>query len=99
MNGSVEPLDRIDRAILDLLQQDNKLPQRAIADTVGLSAPAVQRRIKRMEADGVILANVAIVDPARVGRALTLIVEVEMVSERREFFDEARRAFADAPEI
>ena len=42
-------LDRFDRAILAILQADNTTPQRAIGDAVNLSAPAVQRRIKRMQ--------------------------------------------------
>ena len=56
-------LDRFDIAILEILQKDNKTPQRSIAETIGLSAPAVQRRIKRMEETGTIAANVAIIEP------------------------------------
>ncbi|RYE30548.1 MAG: AsnC family transcriptional regulator, partial [Hyphomicrobiales bacterium] len=52
-------LDAFDRAILAILQQDNTTPQRVVGERVNLSAPAVQRRIRRMEADGVIRANVA----------------------------------------
>jgi DNA-binding Lrp family transcriptional regulator len=40
-------LDTLDRKILAILQQDNTTPQRAIGEIVNLSAPAVQRRIKR----------------------------------------------------
>ena len=43
-------LDAFDRAILAILQQDNTTPQRVIGERVNLSAPAVQRRIRRMEA-------------------------------------------------
>jgi predicted ArsR family transcriptional regulator len=50
-------LDSFDRAILDLLQRDNTLPQREIAEVVHLSTPAVQRRIKRLQDSGVIAAN------------------------------------------
>ena len=45
--GQVD-LDRLDLAILKVLQRDNKTPQRSIAEMVNLSAPAVQRRIKRL---------------------------------------------------
>ena len=64
-------LDAFDLAILTILQRDNTTPQRVIGEAVNLSAPAVQRRIKRMEESGVIQANVAIVDPARVGQPIT----------------------------
>lgn len=96
--ASVE-LDGRDLGILKVLQRDNKTPQRTIAETVNLSAPAVQRRIKRMEETGVIQANVAVIDPVAVGHSITLFVEVEMESERAEMFDAARRAFAATPEV
>lgn len=92
-------LDRFDLAILKSLQADNRMPQRLIAKSVGLSAPAVQRRIRRLEASGVIQANVAVVDPLRVGQAITLLVEVEMESERTQVFDAAKRSFAAAEEV
>ena len=92
-------LDRLDLAILKVLQRDNKTPQRTIAEMVNLSAPAVQRRIKRMEETGVIQANVAVVDPVMIDHAITLFVEVEMESERAEMFDAAKRSFAATPEV
>jgi Lrp/AsnC family leucine-responsive transcriptional regulator len=92
-------LDSFDRAILAILQRDNKTPQRTIGEAVNLSAPAVQRRIKRLEVEGVIRANVAVVDPAALGRPLTLFVEIEVESERTELIDETKRRFAEAPEI
>jgi predicted transcriptional regulator len=78
-------LDARDLAILRLLQADNKIPQRRIAEAVALSAPAVQRRIKRMEAAGVIAANVAVVDPAMVDHAITVFVDYDALT-RRLFF-------------
>ncbi len=97
--ASVVPLDKLDRAILDVLQRDNKTPQRRIAEMVNLSAPAVQRRIKRMEDSGVIQANIAVLDPARIGQSITLFVQVEMESERVDLYEGARRSFANAPEV
>ncbi len=92
-------LDRFDLAILSILQRDNTTPQRQIGEAVNLSAPAVQRRIKRMEETGVIRSNVAVVDPARVNQALTILVEVEVESERIELLDAAKAAFSAAPEV
>jgi DNA-binding Lrp family transcriptional regulator len=56
-------LDSFDLAILNILQRDNAVPQRVIGEAVPLSAPAVQRRIRRMEEAGIIRANVAVIDP------------------------------------
>lgn len=92
-------LDRFDLAILDILQRDNATPQRTIGEAIHLSAPAVQRRIKRLEESGVIQANVAVVDPALVGRPVTVLVEVQIESERVDLLDAAKASFAAAPEV
>ena len=75
-------LDRFDLAFLDILQADNTTPQRAIAQAVNLSAPAVQRRIQRLKDSGVIRANVAVLDPVKVGKPLTIVLEVHLDNER-----------------
>lgn len=75
-------LDRFDLAILDILQADNTTPQRTIAQAVNLSAPAVQRRIQRLKDSGVIRANVAVLDPVKVGKPLTIVLEVHLDNER-----------------
>ncbi|MGY5802186.1 Lrp/AsnC family transcriptional regulator [Rhizobium hainanense] len=92
-------LDRTDKAILNLLQRDNKMSQRKIAELVNLSAPAVQRRIKRLEDTGVIQANVSIVDPAKVGQPIILFAQVAMESERTDLYEMAKRSFVAAPEV
>lgn len=78
----VADLDSFDRAILALLQRDNLMPQRLIAEHINLSAPAVQRRIKRLQETGVISANVAVLEPGHIGRALTAIITVQLVNDR-----------------
>ncbi|MBS0449673.1 MAG: Lrp/AsnC family transcriptional regulator [Proteobacteria bacterium] len=92
-------LDRYDRAILRLLQQDNKTPQRVIAEAVALSTAAVQRRIAAMESAGVILANVALVDPEALSATITSIVEVHLHDERASTVDAAKALFKDTPEV
>ncbi|MBJ6123721.1 Lrp/AsnC family transcriptional regulator [Sphingomonas mollis] len=92
-------LDAFDRAILRMVQRDNKTPQRTIAEAVNLSAAAVQRRIAAMEDAGVIVRNVAIVDTAAVGMAITSIVEVHLTDERSVTVDAAKKLFRDAPEV
>ena len=92
-------LDSFDRAILALLQQDNTLPQRQIAEAVHLSTPAVQRRIKRLQDSGVIAANVAVIDAAKIGRPLTTRTSTMMVSEQREKVAPFRRRVQDDPAV
>jgi len=93
------PLDRFDLAILRILQHDNRTPQREIGAAVNLSAPSVQRRIRRMESEGVIAANVARIAPEAVGLPLTIIVEVELVSETPEAIEAAKQRLKAAPEV
>jgi len=96
---SSSTIDASDRAILRLVQRDNKMPQRRIGEAVNLSAAAVQRRIAAMEESGVILRNVAIVDPEVVGLPITSIVEVTLRDERAATVDAAKALFRDAPEV
>lgn len=92
-------LDDFDRAILRILQKDNRTPQQKIGDAVNLSAPSVQRRIRRMEAEGVIAANVAQINPEAVGLPLTIFVGVELISETPDEIDAIKSAFSNAPEV
>ena len=71
-------LDEFDRAILRLLQTNNSLPLRLISEQVNLSTAAVQKRIQRLRKAGVIRAEVALLDPDKVGRPITIIVEVHV---------------------
>lgn len=92
-------LDRYDRAILDIIQRDNRTSQRAIGEAVNLSTAAVQRRIAAMEKSGVIAANVAVVDPDAVGATITAIVEVKLRDERATTSDRAKALFRSTPEV
>lgn len=60
-------LDSYDRKLLRLLQENNKLSQRDLAEAVSLSASAVNRRIAALEEARVIRANVSVVDARRLG--------------------------------
>ncbi|KRA62307.1 AsnC family transcriptional regulator [Caulobacter sp. Root655] len=82
-------LDAFDHHLLELVRRDTLQPARILAKTVGLSESAVLRRLRRLRAEGVIVADVAVLDPARLGAAITLHVLVEMERER------AMAAFAE----
>jgi Lrp/AsnC family leucine-responsive transcriptional regulator len=71
-----QSLDAKDRRILALVQRDAKMPQAEIARRVGLSAAAVNERLKKLENAGVIRRYVAVVDPPAVGASVTAFVEV-----------------------
>ena len=92
-------LDDQDYAILRLLQQDASQPQREIAEKVHLSAPAVQRRIARLEKLGVIQRTVAIIDPGAVGFPVTVIVNVVLRDDRSTTVAQAKAFYRNAPEV
>ena len=88
------PLDAFDRKLLALVQNDAEATAQRLADAIGLSASAVARRLKRLKAEGVISAQVALVDPAKVGQPDHFIVALEIERERPEMLARLRRWFA-----
>lgn len=99
MTARKTPLDDCDRKILRAVQQDNLMPQHAIARLVNLSAPAVARRLQRLRAEGIIRQDVAVLEPAAVGRPLTIIVEVSVESEAIAALDAVRDRFRACPQV
>ena len=92
-------LDRLDRRILNLVQENNLLSHRVIADNVGLSTPAVTRRLQRLRKIGVIRKDVSLLDAPSLGRPLVVIAEVLLHSERIQDIDSLRKVFLDCPQV
>ncbi len=96
-------LDRIDRALLRQLQRDARLTQEQLAEQVGLSASAVQRRLRRLEQLGVIRGYTATLDPAAIGLGLSAVISVRLEKHRAENLrsplDAFRAEVAGWPEV
>jgi Lrp/AsnC family leucine-responsive transcriptional regulator len=74
-------VDGIDRRILSIYQHDTRRIAESIGADVGLSAAAVQRRLKRLRAEGVITAEIAVLDKAVIGASIiTCIVTLSMAA-------------------
>lgn len=73
-------MDAIDTRILELLQEDGRMPSAALADAVGLTPTPLRDRLKKLVESGAIRKYTAIVDPARVGRPISAFVQVELKS-------------------
>ena len=71
-------LDRIDLAILDVLQREGRISNADLAERVHLSASATLRRLQRLERDGVIAGYAARLVPAALGLDLTAFVRVQL---------------------
>jgi Lrp/AsnC family transcriptional regulator, leucine-responsive regulatory protein len=95
----VQKLDAVDRRLLREMQINNMRPLHELADVVHLSPPAIARRLQRLRSSGIIQRDVSILDPVRVGRGLTIIVEVYMTSERSAELDAIRARFRECPAV
>jgi DNA-binding Lrp family transcriptional regulator len=92
-------LDPLDLKILARYQQNTRAAAEAIGKEVGLSAAAVQRRLKRMRGDGVIVGEVALVAPEHVGKPTTCVVGVRVEREGRAENARFKKAMLARPEV
>ena len=90
-------MDAIDRRIVALLRENARRSFQDIGERVSLSAPAVKRRVDRLEADGVVRAYAAVVDPAAIGWPTHAVVA--LYCEGRMAAAEVRAAVAGHPEV
>jgi Lrp/AsnC family leucine-responsive transcriptional regulator len=95
----MERLNRTDRKILDVLQRDGRLSNLEVAGRVSLSPSATLRRIRALEAAGVIRRYVALVEPRKVGLGLMAFVNVKLEKRGRMPTDAFTRAVKDWPEV
>ncbi|MFJ2992027.1 Lrp/AsnC ligand binding domain-containing protein [Pandoraea sp. NPDC087047] len=96
---SIRTLDRLDRRILMLLQQDGRMSMKDLSEQVGLSITPCIERVKRMERDGVIMGYFARVNPAALGAALLVFVEITLDHKSGNMFDQFRREVLRIPEV
>jgi DNA-binding Lrp family transcriptional regulator len=90
-------MDEIDRQIVAQLRTNARASFQSIGSRVSLSAPAVKRRVDRLEADGVIRSYAAVVDPGAMGWRTHALVS--LFCEGRMAAAEVRSAVADHPEV
>ena len=90
-------LDDIDRKILDLLQRDARMTNAAIAAEVGLTAPSVFERIRKLEQRGVIRGYTINVDPSALGRTLTAFIRLTVAYDERQ--DPGIQAISGDPDV
>jgi Lrp/AsnC family leucine-responsive transcriptional regulator len=84
-------LDRFDRQLLNLVQADSGQTAERLAEQVELSPSAIQRRLRRLRDEGVIVRDCAIVEPAVVGRPDFFIVALEVERERADLLAQLRK--------
>jgi Lrp/AsnC family leucine-responsive transcriptional regulator len=83
-------LDDFDRRLLNLVQSDAAQTAEVLAENVGLSPSAVQRRLRRLRETGVIVRDAAIIDPKCIGSPVSFIVALQVERERPEMLNHLR---------
>jgi Lrp/AsnC family leucine-responsive transcriptional regulator len=95
----VRALDKLDRRILKLLQADGRMAMKDLAEQVGLTVTPCIERVRRMERDGVITGYHARVDPAQLGAALLVFVEITLSHKNGNAFEQFRREVMRIDEV
>lgn len=92
-------MDDKDLEILKLIQSNSRLTAEALGFEVGLSPPAVQKRLKKLRETGVIESEIAVLSPSRLGREMTVIVQVVLERESRRHLDSFKRNMRKAKSV
>lgn len=92
-------LDEVDLKILELVQQDGRISQSGLGEQVHLSTAAVNRRLRRLQQEGVIRKLGAVLSGPALGHPLTIITEVATERERTDLLDAMKAAFHDCPQV
>ncbi|HEY5379255.1 MAG TPA: Lrp/AsnC family transcriptional regulator [Pseudolabrys sp.] len=92
-------MDAIDRKILAVVQQDASLSVAEIGQRVGLSSTPCWKRLQKLEAEGVILRRVAIINPDKVGLGITVFVSVETGDHSQDWLKHFAEVVDAMPEV
>lgn len=95
----MKDLDKTDRKILKLLQQNARMPMTELAEKVGLSTTPVTERVRRLERENIISGYYARLNPHALGQSLLVFVEIKLRSKSGNIFEDFRREVAMIPQI
>jgi Lrp/AsnC family leucine-responsive transcriptional regulator len=87
-------LDRFDRQLLNLVQEDSTQTAEALAARLAHSASAIQRRLRRLREQEVIVRDISVVDPKKVGAPTFFVVSLQVERERPEMLAQLRNWLA-----
>jgi Lrp/AsnC family leucine-responsive transcriptional regulator len=95
----MQGLDRLDRKILKILQEDGRIATVDLAERVGLSPTATSERVKRLHREKYVTGFRAMLDPKKLGRGLLVFVEVTLDKTTPDIFEKFSEAVRRAPEV
>lgn len=92
-------IDKMDRKILEILQQDCTVPVAEIGKQIGLSTTPCWRRIQKMEENGVIQKRVALLDAKKVNVGVTVFVSITTSHHTQDWLDRFHDVLSGFPEV
>lgn len=92
-------LDRYEKKILEILQEDARISSSDLAEKVGLSQSPCWRRVNMLEESGVIRKRVVLVDRKKVGLRAQVFAQVKLSAHGRAHLADFEAAIADIPEV
>ncbi|MDB5777326.1 MAG: AsnC family transcriptional regulator [Herbaspirillum sp.] len=92
-------LDKVDRKLLNLLQKDNQIPTRTLAEKLHISQPTCLRRVRALREMGVISAEVAMVDPFALGYGMLAFLEISLINQSDEHMQEFEQRMSKEAEV
>ena len=95
----MENLDRTDRKILELLQQDCRITIKELAEKLHLSNTPVYERVKKLERSGIIKNYVAMLDPEKIDRNMTVFISILLTKHTRDVVDQFKEEALALPEV
>ncbi len=87
-------IDKIDKVLLHLVQENARKSLDELANGAGISKSAAQRRLQKLRDSKIIVGDITVVDPSRAGPSVTMLVEIEFERDRPEFMSLFQRWIA-----
>jgi len=79
-------MDRTDYKILEILQVDGRISMKDLGKQVGLTAPAVSERVKKLEESNIITGYKAVVNPSRLDKNISAFIDIAMAADKYNYF-------------
>ena len=92
-------LDRYDRQILQVLQEDGRISNQELADRIGLSPSPCLRRVRALEESGIVTGYRALLNAKSLGYTLMALIYISMDAHTPERFDNFDQAVRQIPEV
>ncbi len=92
-------LDRIDRMILDILQNEGRIAISELASRVNLSTTPCSERVKRLEREGIIMGYHARLNPKHLDRNLLVFLEISLSAKSGDVFEQVAKDLMEIPEV